>query len=152
MRRHIALVEDNPDNQILFQAILEDDYEVASFESGVEALEAFQHNPPELVLLDISLPGMCGEEVLGRLRDDPRLQRLPVIALTAHAMAGDHERFLSLGFDGYVSKPLVDEALLLNAIHRLLNQPDGGCRHGYLELAPRSHGHRPRARFQKRSV
>jgi CheY-like chemotaxis protein len=76
--------------------------------------------PPDLVLLDISLPGMDGPEVLKRLRADPALTRLPVIALTAHAMAGDRERFLALGFNGYVTKPILDEELLFATVRELL--------------------------------
>ena len=66
---------------------------------------------------------MDGTEVLRRMRADERLRSLPVIALTAHAMAGDREKYLAAGFSDYVTKPIVDETLLLNAIQRLL--PDG---------------------------
>ncbi|HEV2290331.1 MAG TPA: response regulator, partial [Gemmatimonadales bacterium] len=82
--------------------------------------------PPRVILLDISLPGMDGAEVLRRLRTDPGLGRIPVIALTAHAMTGDRERFLAMGFDGYVTKPIIDETLLYGAIARLLpGRPEG---------------------------
>ena len=72
------------------------------------------------MLLDISLPEMSGVEVLRRIRADPRLARLPVIALTAHAMAGDRESYLAAGFDDYVSKPIVDESVLRRAVERWL--------------------------------
>jgi CheY-like chemotaxis protein len=74
------------------------------------------------VLLDISLPEMDGTEVLERLRADPRFKNLPVIALTAHAMAGDREKFLALGFDDYVTKPILDETVLLDAISAALQR------------------------------
>jgi CheY-like chemotaxis protein len=77
---------------------------------------------PPLVLLDWDMPGMDGVEVLAWIRADERLQRLPVIALTAHAMAGDRERLLAAGFDEYISKPIVDEGVLLEAIARLLDR------------------------------
>ncbi len=77
---------------------------------------------PDLVLLDVSLPGMDGTEVLRQIRADPQLRHLPVIALTAHAMAGDREKYLGAGFSEYVTKPIVDENLLLEAISRLLSQ------------------------------
>jgi two-component system sensor histidine kinase/response regulator len=73
------------------------------------------------VLLDISLPGMDGNEILAEIRRDGRMRHLPIIALTAHAMAGDRERFLDAGFNDYITKPIVDESLLLNAIQRWLS-------------------------------
>ena len=118
----IALVEDNADNRLLASAILEDHYEIDEYESGMDALEAFRDNPPMLVLLDISLPVIDGTEVLRRMRADERLRHVPVIALTAHAMAGDRERYIEMGFDAYVSKPIVDEQQLLAEIARLLGQ------------------------------
>jgi two-component system, cell cycle response regulator DivK len=81
--------------------------------------------PVRLVLLDISLPGMDGTEVLARIREDHSLRALPVIALTAHAMAGDRERYLGMGFDSYVTKPIVDEQILLGEIRRLLQGQSG---------------------------
>jgi CheY-like chemotaxis protein len=118
MKRTIALVEDNPDNRLLVQAILDDVYDIVEFETGVAALDGFATFIPDLVLLDISLPEMDGTEVLRRMRLDPRLVAVPVIALTAHAMAGDRERFLADGFDDYLTKPIVDDTLLIGAIER----------------------------------
>ncbi len=118
--RTIAVVEDNPDNRLLVQAILEDSYRVVEYENGADALAGMAQEVPDLVLLDISLPGMDGTEVLKRIREDVKLARLPVIAVTAHAMSGDRERFLAEGFDDYLTKPIVDEELLLEAIARRL--------------------------------
>ena len=117
----IAVVEDNPDNRFLVQAILEDTYDLSEYETGVEALEGLGGDIPDLVLLDISLPEMDGTEVLAWIREQPELKDLPVIALTAHAMAGDREKFLAAGFDDYVTKPIIDEDVLLEAIERCLN-------------------------------
>jgi CheY-like chemotaxis protein len=120
----IAVVEDNADNRLLLQALLGDDYELAEFGNGRDALDALgREPPPQLVLLDISLPEMSGVEVLRRIRADPRLAGLPVIALTAHAMAGDRESYLAAGFDDYVSKPIVDEGMLRRAIERWIRRP-----------------------------
>ncbi|MGH7668217.1 MAG: response regulator [Gemmatimonadaceae bacterium] len=120
MTRCVAVVEDNPDNRLLLQAILCARFTVLEFENGVDALEGFATRPPDVVLLDISLPGMDGLEILARIRADAQLARLPVIALTAHAMAGDREKYLAAGFDDYLTKPIVDETLLLRAIEKQL--------------------------------
>src|SRR5258708_6300808 len=118
--KKIAVVEDNPDNRLLVQVILAPFYEVVEYETGPAALEGLPKEKPDLVLLDISLPEMDGGEVLRRLRADAQWRTLPVIALTAHAMAGDREKFLGAGFNDYVTKPIVDENDLLGAIQRLL--------------------------------
>jgi CheY-like chemotaxis protein len=122
MSAKIAVVEDNPDNRFLVQALLEDAYDLSEYETGVEAVEGLPGDPPDLVLLDISLPEMDGTEVLAWLRQQPDLQAIPVIALTAHAMAGDREKYLAAGFDEYVTKPILDEDLLLGAIERCLSE------------------------------
>jgi CheY-like chemotaxis protein/HPt (histidine-containing phosphotransfer) domain-containing protein len=118
--KRIAVVEDNPDNRLLVRTILEALYEVSEYENGRSALEGLAREKPDLLLLDISLPEMDGMAVLRRIRASPDLSSLPVIALTAHAMAGDREEYLGLGFDDYVTKPIVDESVLLNAIQRKL--------------------------------
>lgn len=115
----LAVIEDNADNRLLLQAILGDRFRIVEYESGAEALDGLARYRPDAVLLDISLPGMDGNEVLAHIRRDPALAGLPVIAVTAHAMAGDRERFLAAGFDEYVTKPIVDESRLVDAIERL---------------------------------
>lgn len=116
----IAVVEDNADNRLLIDALLSDLYRLVEYNTGPEALVGLRRELPDLVLLDISIPGMDGVEVLREIRADAALRDLPVIALTAHAMAGDRERFLGLGFDGYLAKPIMDEEQLLGAIVRQL--------------------------------
>jgi CheY-like chemotaxis protein len=118
--KKIAVVEDNPDNRLLVQVILESSYEVVEYETGFAALAGIPVDKPDLVLLDISLPEMDGTEVLQRLRAEEATAGLPVIALTAHAMSGDRDRYLAQGFNEYVSKPIVDEADLFSAIERAL--------------------------------
>lgn len=120
MRSRIAVVEDNPDNRLLVQALLEDRFDIVEFETGVGAVAGLLDAKPDLVLLDISLPEMDGTEVLAWIREQKELQGLPVIALTAHAMAGDREKFLAAGFDDYLTKPIVDEAVLFESIERCL--------------------------------
>jgi CheY-like chemotaxis protein len=118
--KRIAVVEDNADNRLLVGAILDGQYDLVEYVNGREAVEALRTEPADLVLLDISLPEMDGTEVLRRLRAVPALAKLPVVALTAHAMRGDRERYLELGFDEYVTKPILDEQILLDTIARLL--------------------------------
>ena len=122
----IAVIEDNADNRLLLQAILDGLYEVVEYENGADALEGLALSLPDLVLLDISLPGMDGNEILARIRADSRLRRLPVIALTAHAMSGDREKYLATGFNDYITKPIVDETVLLGAIERWLQASRDG--------------------------
>ncbi len=117
----IAVVEDNADNRLLLQAILDGQYDLVEYENGVDALAGLAAALPDLVLLDISLPGMDGNEILARIRADTQLRRLPVIALTAHAMSGDREKYLAAGFNDYITKPIVDETILLAAIERWLH-------------------------------
>ncbi len=124
MKQKIAVVEDNPDNRMLVQALLEDRYEIVEYETGKEAVAGLEDADPDLVLLDISLPEMDGPEVLAWIRDTAALSDLPVIALTAHAMAGDREKYLSQGFNDYVTKPIVDESVLFDAIERWLDRTD----------------------------
>jgi CheY-like chemotaxis protein len=108
----IAVVEDNADNRLLLGAILRDRYQIVEYENGPDALEGLARSLPDLVLLDISLPGMDGNEILSEIRRDGRMRHLPIIALTAHAMAGDRERFLDAGFN---------DSLLIKAIDRWLS-------------------------------
>ena len=120
MKPKIAVVEDNIDNRLLVQAILEERYEISEYENGMEVVDGLADDISDLVLLDISLPGMDGTEVLEWVRSQEELNSLAVIALTAHAMSGDREKYLEMGFDEYVTKPIVDEEVLMGAIERLL--------------------------------
>ena len=116
----IAVVEDNPDNRLLVQALLEEFYEISEFETGVDAVDGLLADNPDLILLDISLPEMDGTEVLRWIRDQDALKATPVVALTAHAMAGDREKYLAEGFNDYLTKPIIDETILLDTIARWL--------------------------------
>jgi CheY-like chemotaxis protein len=124
MKRKIVVVEDNPDNRLLVQALLEDLYELSEYDSGVSALEGLVADAPDLVLLDISLPEMDGTDVLRWIRNQDELKDVPVVALTAHAMAGDREKYLAEGFNDYVTKPIVDESILLETIAGWLTSPE----------------------------
>jgi two-component system, cell cycle response regulator DivK len=122
--KKVALVEDNADNRLLVQVVLGDLFDVALYENGQDALDGFAKDKPDAILLDISLPRMDGNEVLRRIRADEALCGLPVIALTAHAMTGDREKYIDAGFDDYVTKPILDEEVLISTIRRFL-EPGG---------------------------
>lgn len=124
-RLNVAVVEDNPDNMFLIEAILEDRFDTTGYADGPSALAGMQQSTPALVLMDISLPGMDGTAVLAAMRKVDALRRVPVIALTAHAMRGDRERLLGLGFDDYLSKPIVDEAELFEKMDALIASTRG---------------------------
>jgi len=122
-RLEILVVDDHLVVREGLKRILDEceDFVVAAEASTVsEALTWLRKRHFDLVLLDISLPGMDGNEILSEIRRDGRMRHLPIIALTAHAMAGDRERFLDAGFNDYITKPIVDESLLVNAIERWL--------------------------------
>ena len=103
----ILIAEDNEKNIKLFRDMLQlSGYETLEASTGEQAIELATRHTPDLVLMDIRLPGTDGLEALRRLREDERTADIPVVALTAQAMAGDRERFLEAGFNGYVSKPV----------------------------------------------
>lgn len=103
----ILIADDNPRSRELLRTVLEQDgYEVLEYADGEAALLGAQQYVPDLILLDIRMPGRNGFEVAAALRCVPSLARLPIVALTASAMQGDRERILSSGFDEYLPKPI----------------------------------------------
>jgi two-component system cell cycle response regulator DivK len=103
----ILVVDDDARNLRLAVAVLEQaGHEVLSAAGGAEGVEAALARAPDLVLMDVQMPGMDGGAALRRLRADPRTAALKVVALTALAMKGDAERLIKVGFDGYLEKPI----------------------------------------------
>src|SRR5919199_1644481 len=103
----VLVVEDNEKNMKLFRDVLQaSGYGLLEATTAERAMELVLEHEPNLVLMDIQLPDIDGIEALGRLRGDERTASIPVLALTAQAMQGDRERFLAVGFDGYISKPV----------------------------------------------
>jgi two-component system cell cycle response regulator DivK len=102
----ILIVEDSPDNMKLFRTLLAlKGHEVTGLWNGEGLLETVAATAPELVLMDIQLPGKDGFALLEEIRQSAHA-RVRVVALTANAMAGDRERAMAAGFDGYVTKPI----------------------------------------------
>ncbi len=103
----ILIVEDNEANQMLARAVLElEGYEVRVAGSGPEAFEALSECTPNLILMDIQLPGQDGLSITKELKADPAMAAIPVVALTAHAMTGDRQLAINAGCVGYIAKPI----------------------------------------------
>ena len=116
----ILVVDDDARNLRLAAATLEQaGYEVLTAEGGAEGVEAALVHAPDLVLMDVQMPGMDGVAALRRLRAEPRTAALKVVALTALTMKGDRERLLAEGFDGYIEKPIRYKEFL-GEVERLL--------------------------------
>jgi len=102
----ILLVEDNPINTTMMKDyLLQKGFQVLVATHGEEAISAVKYHTPDLILMDVQMPGMDGLEATRRIKADPRFRLLPIIALTALAMPGDRERCLAAGADGYFAKP-----------------------------------------------
>ena len=121
MSRKILVVEDNDMNMQLVEFLLEEGgYDIVKATSGEEALAITRGDEaPDLILMDIHLPGMDGLSVVRAMKDDSRTRRVPILALTAHAMRGDRDRFLEAGCDGYISKP-IDVKTFISSIEQYL--------------------------------
>ncbi len=123
-RAAILLVEDNEVNRKLIQKILaKQDFEVQTATNGAEAIRILESEAFDLVLMDIQMPVMDGYEATRLIKSDERTSAVPVIALTAHAMKGEKEKILGLGFDGYLTKPVKKEELI-REIAAHLRKPD----------------------------
>jgi CheY-like chemotaxis protein len=119
----ILIVEDNPMNRdMLSRRLQRRGFEVIAAEDGERGLEVAAARRPDLILLDISLPGIDGWEVVRRLKAAEATRPIPVMALTAHAMVGDRERALAAGCDEYDTKP-VEMPRLLEKIRAMLAPP-----------------------------
>jgi CheY-like chemotaxis protein len=119
--KRILVVEDVEFNRDLLVQLLEDTYEVLTAGNGVEGIQVAEQARPDLILMDLALPVLNGWEATRHIKANAALRDIPVIALSAHAMAGDKERALQSGCDDYLSKPL-DEALLFATLTRFLGQ------------------------------
>lgn len=109
---HILVVDDNPTNLKLACDILEwAGYKVSKAEDAEHALQQIEQSPPDLILMDIALPGMDGLTLTAKLKAGQETKHIRIVALTASAMKGDEQRMLEAGCDGYISKPIDTRAL-----------------------------------------
>ena len=108
----ILVVEDNPKNLKLVRDVLQfSGYEVVEASTGEDSVRLAGETSPDLILMDLQLPGIDGHEALQRIRADPRCSAVPVVAVTAFAMKDDVEQAEAAGFDGFISKPISVRAL-----------------------------------------
>jgi CheY-like chemotaxis protein len=117
---NILIAEDNAINRELLRELLETrGHTVVEACNGEEALRVLEGSKPDILLLDLGMPVLDGYETVRKIRENPGLAALPVLAVTAYAMQGDKERILSSGFDGYLSKPIT-ATLLFQELERLV--------------------------------
>lgn len=103
----ILYVEDNFENKLFVRRVIESmGHEMIEAETGLDSLMIAAEKTPDLILMDVNIPGMDGLETTVRFKQNPKLSHIPIIALTANAMKGDKERCLEAGCDGYMQKPV----------------------------------------------
>ena len=113
MSKRILVIEDQEDNrQILRDLLTTNGYEPIEAVTGEQGLELAQRERPDLILMDIQLPGLDGYEVTRRIKADASLGNVPVIAVTSYALSGDEQKAFAAGCDGYVAKPFSPRLLL----------------------------------------
>jgi CheY-like chemotaxis protein len=121
----LLLVEDNEDNRIIYSTVLRHlGYEVVEAQDGEEAIELARSVQPNLILMDISIPKVDGWEATRILRQDPTTSAIPIIALTAHALADDRARAAEVGFTSYLAKPVEPRAVVAE-VRRLIGMGAG---------------------------
>ena len=119
---NVLVAEDSPVNRELLRELLEVwGYNVIEAADGQEALQMIEENHPEILLLDIGMPVLDGFAVMRKIRENPSLATLTVLAITAYAMRGDREKILNAGFDGYLPKP-INARDLANELERLVRK------------------------------
>lgn len=120
MKKRILVADDKPSSRELVRSILEHcGYEVIEACDGAETLQKARESGPELILLDLQMPGLDGYEVIHRLRGEASFSATPIVAVTASAMPADGEKVLAAGFSGYITKP-IRLARLRSEVARLL--------------------------------
>ena len=123
MNLKILYIEDNEQNLYLVTFILEKHgYDVFSATGGQEGIDLATGILPDLILLDIQLPGMDGYTVAARLRANPLLSEIPIVAVTSYAMAGDRDKALAAGCTGYIEKPINPDTFMQQVEQHLLNR------------------------------
>ena len=121
LNRTVLIVEDNEDNRIIYSTFLEHaGYRVIEAVTGPDGVSMAREQMPDIILMDISVPGMDGWEATRILKADPGTRDIKIVALTAHALADDREKSFQVGCDGYLAKPIEPKGVLAE-VQRLLN-------------------------------
>jgi two-component system cell cycle response regulator DivK len=124
-RGTILYIEDNRDNRSLVRRVLESEgYAVVEAANAEDALHSLTDGSPDLILMDINMPGMDGYTLTAQIKSMPDYSRIPIIAMTANVMRGDRERSLEAGCDGYIQKP-IDIDILSQQIERFIRMRNG---------------------------
>ncbi len=121
--KRILVIEDNDDNMELITFILEaNNYQTLKAATGQEGVTLALQERPDFIILDIQLPDIMGTDVLKMIRSSEIGDSIPIIAMTSYAMAGDREKLLAAGCDGYIEKP-IDPATVMTQIEKILGGP-----------------------------
>lgn len=128
----VLYIEDNPDNRMLVRRILmasDYDFVVQEAESARKGIEMAQAHPPDIILMDLSMPEMDGLTATQHIRTLPELNRIPIVALTANAMDKDRDRSLNAGCDGYIRKPIDVDKLPDEVMYYIRSKDDRRAKH-----------------------
>jgi two-component system cell cycle response regulator DivK len=128
----ILYIEDNPDNRLLVQRVLmasDYNFEVEVTDNAIEGIKMAEADPPDLILMDMSMPDMDGLTATQKIRSTPAIKNMLIVALTANVMEGDRERTLNAGCDGYISKPIDVDKLPEEVNSYLRSRDERGAEH-----------------------
>lgn len=126
-RKKILVVEDNLDNRriLVYRLKRMGDFDIVEAGNGEEALDRVRVDKPDLIFMDLKMPVMDGWEATRQIRSLPSGKEIPIVALTAQAMAGDEQKALAAGCDDYIPKPIVDPSVVREKVERLLGLTSG---------------------------
>jgi two-component system cell cycle response regulator DivK len=114
MSKRVLMIEDHEDNRrILRDLLTSNGYDVIEADNGVDGVNAAENFLPDLILMDIQLPGIDGYEATRRIRANPETRKIPIIVMTSYALSGDDMKALEAGCDAYVAKPFSPRVILL---------------------------------------
>jgi DNA-binding response OmpR family regulator len=117
----VAIIDDDEDTLMILEAFLKEKWRISSHKSFKRAKKSFEKEPPDLILLDISIPGEDGKSILQEIRKISALKNIKVVAVTGHTSLEDRNALLKLGFDDFIAKPILEKKVFIEHINRLLS-------------------------------